>query len=183
MLCEASDVELIYDHVLHRDVRVRFGAPVKIVPDDACFEEMPHADLFAPDALPGHRLGVNVEQDVVLVEDQASLGFVRPVEAEGILKILDIEAEDEHGVDVADPVFLGKRYDRVGFGLLAVEEKQLAGGRAARMDREIHGIRIYDPAVGIVVSGQDKCAVHLIQSGTNVISGYILYRRQLLFCI
>ena len=124
--CEAPDVELIDHQVLDGGAKLGSHAPVEVI----FYDPGPVAvllDLFAPGALAGDGFGIGVDEDVVPAEEKSLFRGVRAVQPEGVLEFLNVEAEDDHGEDVADPVAVRDGEDRVGILFLPVIEKDLAG--------------------------------------------------------
>ena len=155
MLCEAADMDLVDDQILHREQRIFVGPPVKIVADDPCFVKILIPRLFAPDALPGDRFGIGVEQDPAFVKCKSLLRVVRTVDAVGVFKLFNIKIEDDHCVDVADAVGFRKFECCKWHIRLPSEQQQLHARRSVRMDREVHG------------SGERSGPVQLVETGTD----------------
>ena len=120
MLRKAPHMELIDNQIAHLIKGIRRVSPVKIILDHPGVVEAVPLLALSPDALSGHRPGVRVEKHVFLIEKQALLRIPGAVQPVGVLELLDIQAEDNHGIDLANPVMSWKFQDRVGLFLFPV---------------------------------------------------------------
>ena len=75
---------------------------------------------------------------MAFVKQKPFCRVIGPVHPVGILKLLYIQPEHDHGIYVADPVVFRKRQHRIGFRLFPVIKKELAGYCPVGMDRKIH---------------------------------------------
>ena len=62
-----------------------------------------------PDPLAGHSPCIRIQKDGIPAEDQALFRQMGAFDPVSIFKILDIQAENDHGIHVADLVFVWKR--------------------------------------------------------------------------
>ena len=97
--------------------------------------------MLSPDALSCHRPGIGVQKDGVFIKAQPLLRLPGPVDAVGIFKRADIQAENDHGVHVPHPVFLRKGQHRIRLLLPSVKQKQLAARPLMGMHGKIHALR------------------------------------------
>ena len=143
-------MKFINHQILHGDPGICFQAPVKVVPDDPGLIEGAGRVQGTPYTLAGDGPGIDIQQDIFPAEAKPFFwipGTVRPV---GVLKFLDIQIEDHHGIDIADPVAVRERQDSVGFPFGPVEEQQLHAGGSLGPDGEIHAV------------GEDRCPIDFI---------------------
>ena len=138
VFCVAPDMKLIDDKVAEFPVRLRHIAPVKGILHYAGVVGM--FPVGAPDTLSGDRFGVGIEKNFGFVEKQAFFGVIGAVYTVGVLKIFDIQAVDDHGVNVPDLVGLreGDHCERLLLGV--VEEQQFAGSAARGVDGEVYAV-------------------------------------------
>ena len=97
--------------------------------------------MLSPDALARHRPGIGVQKDGVFIKAQPLLRLPRSVDAVGVFKFPDIQAENDHGVYISHPVLLRKRQHRIGFLLFPVKKQKLAARPLMGMHGEIHTLR------------------------------------------
>jgi len=133
---ESAHMKLIDDQVLHRDLGIGAVAPVKIIGDDTGLVVAVHERTFAPLALAGHCFGIRVNQETGRIKQKAAAGVISAIDTEGIFEFLNIEAKDDHGVDIADAVIIRIRNNSKGLALLAVKKDQGNGGRILRVNGE-----------------------------------------------
>ena len=135
VLREAAHVQLVDHQVLKRHVPVAEARPVKSVAHHARAVGAGEA-LGAPDALARDGPGVGVQEAAGLVEEQAAGRVVRPVHPVGVLRVLDVQPEDDHGEGVADAAVLREGEDGIGLRLAPAEEAELAARRVQGLDGE-----------------------------------------------
>ena len=160
-------MELINHQILHGDPGICLQAPVKVVPDDPGLIEGAGRVQGAPYTLAGDSPGIDIQQYILPAEAKPVLrvpGTVRPV---GVLKFLDIQIEDHHGIDIADPVAVRERQDSVGFPFGPVEEQQLHAGGSFGPDGKIHAV------------GEDGGAVDFIYARTDIETVDVIQRKQI----
>ena len=117
----------------------------------------------APFALAGDRLGIGVKKVLALVKDLACLRLIGAIHPVGVLKLLDVQLEDDHGVHVADPAALGEGEDREGLRLLPVEQQQLDRAGPVGVDGEIYAAGNGCGAVNLIEAGAHGEAVYIVQ--------------------
>ena len=163
VLGEAPDVEFVDHQVLHGDKRGLQVAPVKVVLHYPGLVVLPPGGAAAPLALTGDGLGVGVQEVLAFVKDFALFRLIGSVYPVGVLKILNVQLEDDHGVDVADAVVLGEGQHGEGRLLLPVKQQQLNGGGPVGVDREIHAAGDGGGPVDLIKPGTDGKAVDIVQ--------------------
>ena len=131
-------------------------SPVKITPYDPGTIAVFLVVFSSPAALSGDCVGVGIQKNPCLIKNKPARGIVRAVQPIGILKLLDVQTKDNHGIDKTDPVSIRKRQDSKRLLCLPVEEKQLAGRRLLGLDRKINSPRNYG-----CTRGEEKSGAHL----------------------
>lgn len=119
--------------------------------------------LTSPDALSGDRLGVGIEEDILLIEEKSFRWIIRSVDPVGILELLDIQPEHDHRIDAANPVFFREGDGRVRHILFSVEEEQLHSCPLLGFDRKVDAIRKYASPHQFIVARPYLKAIHLVQ--------------------
>ena len=163
MLCEPAHMHLIDHQILHGDLRKGLRAPVEVVLDHPGLIKHVFFLRHPPDALAGDCLCVNVQKDVLFIEKKALFLVIGAVQPVCIFKILDIQAEYNHGIYVADAVVLRKGDGRIGRVFCPVEQEKLTGNGSGGVDGEI------DPA------GDRHGPVELIESGPDLEAGDLVH--------
>ena len=135
---EAPDVELVDEQILRGDQGLAGVPPVEVVLDYAGLVVLAPGGGVAPAALAGDGPGVGVQKVLVAVEDLPLLRLVGTVHPVGVLKGLNVQLEDDHGVDVADAVVLGEGQHGVGLLGVPLKQQQLDGGGPVGVDGEVH---------------------------------------------
>ena len=138
-------MHLIDGQIPERNLQGFVALPVIILPDDLppVRESISVRRSVSPDTLPRDRLRVRVQQNPCFIKAQSSLRVIDTVEAVPVFHRLDLNAENHHGVDIADPELLRKRNLREGLPLSAMVEHQCTPGCLLGKDTEIHTI-IFD---------------------------------------
>ena len=163
VLGKAPDMELVDDQVLHGNQRLGHIFPVEVVLDHPGLVVLALGGGGPPPALAGDRFGVGVQQILAPVEDQPTLGIVRAVYPVGVLKLLNVQLEHDHGVDIADAVVGGEGEDGKGLVLFPVEEEQLDGAGPVGVDGEVDAAGNGGGAVAVVEAGPDIEAGDVVQ--------------------
>ena len=101
-------MELIDHQVLHGDQGEAGIPPVKVVLHYPGLVVLAPGGGVAPPALARHRPGIGVQQVLGLVEKLPLFRLIGAVHPVGVLELLNIQLEDDHGVHVADAVMLGE---------------------------------------------------------------------------
>ena len=162
-LGEAPDVEFVDNQVLHGQEGLVIAPPVEVVLDHPGLVVLTaRGGLDAPLALAGDCLGVGVQQIAASVEKQALGGVVGALHPVGVLKLVDVQLEDDHRVDIADPVVFGEGNHGVGLVRLPVEEEQRDGLRALGVDGEVDAAGDGGGAVNLIEAGADIEPVHMV---------------------
>ena len=60
--------------------------------------------MGSPDTLARNSLGIRIQNNLVLVEDHALLCIIGAVESVCILKVFDIDIENDHGPNITNTV-------------------------------------------------------------------------------
>ena len=162
VLGEAPDVELVNDEVLGGDEGLVQLAPVEVILHHPGLVVLAVGGGLAPVALAGDRFGVGVQQVAAFVEDKAPFRLIGPIHPVGVLKLLDVQLEHDHGVHISDAVVVGEGEDGEGLVLLPVEEQQLHPGGPVGVDGEIYPAGDGGSAVGVVKAGADIKAVDVV---------------------
>ena len=136
---KAPHMQLVDDQVAQLPPGLRHTPPVKHIPHHPGMVML--FLMLSPDALARHRPGIGVQKDGVFIKAQPLLRLPRPVDAVGIFKFPDIQAENDHGVHIPNPVFLRKGQHRIRFFLAPVKKQQLAACPLMSMHGEIHALR------------------------------------------
>ena len=135
---KAPDMKLVNHQVLHGNQRPGHVAPVEVVLDHPGLVMLVHGGLNPPLALARHRPGVGVQQVFRLIENNAPGGVSGTVYPEGILELLDVQLEHDHGVHISDAVTLREGENGVRLRLLPPEEQKLNGGGPVGVNREVY---------------------------------------------
>ena len=135
---KAPDVELVDDKVLHGDQGRTGVLPVKVVLHHPGPVVLAVGRGLSPPALPGHRLGIGVQQVTAFVENQPPFRLIGTVHPVGVLKLLDVQLKHDHGVHIADAVALGKGQRREGLRLPPAKQQQLNRAGIVGVHREVH---------------------------------------------
>ena len=138
VLCKAPDVEFIDDEILHGNQGRPGGLPVKVVLHHSGPVVLAVGRGLSPLALSCHRLGIGVQQIAVFVKNQSLFRLVGTVHPVGILKLLDIQLEHNHGIYVANAVVPGKGQHRKGVRRSPVKQQQLNRGRSPGVHGKVH---------------------------------------------
>ncbi len=173
---EAPDVEFVNDQVFHGNEGPGEVAPVEVVLHHPGFVVLAGAVLHAPLALARYRPGIGVQKVLGLVEDQAFLRVPGAVHPEGVLELLDVQLEDDHGIHVPDAVPLWEGENGVGLGFPPVEEQKFNGGGAVGVDREVHAAGDSGGAVDFVKAWPHVETVQMVH-GNQVDGAGQSYRR------
>ena len=139
MAGKAPDMQLINDQIAQLPPGLGHAPPVEHIPYHSGMIML--FLMLSPDALSRHRPGIRVQQDGVFIKAQPLLRLPRPVDAVGIFKFTDIQAEDDHGIHISHPVLLRERQHRIGFLLSPVKKQKLAARPLMGMHGEIHALR------------------------------------------
>ena len=145
---KSAHVHFVNHHVLKRHVCVLEIAPIEHIFDHTRMVGAVLGRTHAPAALAGHSACIRVEQEFLLVEQQAACRVIRAVHAVGVFKLGDVEIEHDHRPRIADAELLGKRQHGIGLLLRAAEQTELAACRADRVNGEADAARHDDRAVG-----------------------------------
>ena len=94
--------------------------------------------LASPLALTGDCAGVRIEQDLCLVEAEPFFFIIGTVQPVGVLELLHVQTEHDHGVDEADLIVIRKFQGGERFLRFPVEEEQFAGRRPVGLDGKVH---------------------------------------------
>ena len=139
---KTSYMHLIDDEVLHGEFQGLVALPVIILMDDLSAVNVGRSRFSAlsPDAPPGNRFRVGVQDHPALVKAQPSRRVVDAVKPVTVLGGLDRNAEHHHCIDIADPELLRKRYFRKGLLFTAAVEHQSAGDRLLGKNAEIDDV-------------------------------------------
>ncbi len=153
---EPPHMHLIYDQVFHRNQRSRLCAPVKVVLHNSGLIKAPLLVFRSPYALPCNCLCINVEQDPVFITQKTLRRVIRPIQPVSILKLRNMQPEDNHRIHVADTVVIRKFKHGIRLVFHSPEQEKLTGCRPAGMYGKIHPYR------------NRHCSVKLIHSGSDV---------------
>ena len=164
---EAPDMKLVNHQILHGDQGPGHVAPVEVVLHHPGPVVLVHDGLHAPLALSRHRPGVRVQEVAGLVENQALLHVPGAVHPEGVLELLNVQLEYNHGVHVSDAVAVREGQDGVGLLLPPLEEQQLDGGGSVGMDRKVHA------------AGDGGGAVDLVKARPHVEPVYVVHGNEM----
>ena len=164
MLRKPPHMHLIDDQVFHGNQGLSGIFPVEIVLHHSCPVNIPFHLRYAPQPLSRHCLGIDIQKCIILVEQKPFLRIIWPIHPVGILKVMYIQSEYDHGIYFPDLIILRKLQHGIGLRLHTLEQKQFAGRSAVRVHRKIH------PAW--------NCGgpVHLIHAGPNLKSVNHIHR-------
>ena len=95
----------------------------------------------SPDILTGDCTCIRIQQNLVFVKQQPGTRIARAVDPIGVLKLLDVQIENNHGVYIADLIRLRKRKRGVRCFFAAVEQEQLTGCSAMCVDCKVDTTR------------------------------------------
>ena len=98
------------------------------------------ASTLSPAALAGYHSCVRIQEHGFLIKNHSffrRIGSTHPI---GVLKLFNVKSEYNHGVDVADFVFLREGQHRIGLLLSLIIEQQFAGGSKMGMHGKAHPI-------------------------------------------
>ena len=131
-------MELVDDKVLHGDQGRTGVLPVKVILHHPGPVVLAVGRGLSPPALPSHRFGIGVQQVTAFVENQPPFRLIGTVHPVGVLELLDIQFEHDHGVHIADAVALGKGQRREGLRLSPAKQQQLNRAGIVGVHREVH---------------------------------------------
>ena len=140
-LGESAHMEFVDHQVFHGDRFASLQPPVEVVLYHAGAVAVLGIVCAAPAALAGHGPGIGIQQDLGLIEAEPFFLVIGSVQPVGVLEFFHVQAEDDHGIDEADPVIIRKLQRGIGLFRLPVEEEQFAGSGSVGLDREIHAAR------------------------------------------
>ncbi len=139
---KVAHVHLIHDEVVHGCLQWHIALPVKVVEHHSSpilVQTVP-VGLLSPHITPHDEFCIRIQQNLRLVEPVALLRTERPIHAEAIFYVLEIQVEHDHREHIAQPELLEERYLHKGLLLVIVEQHQGAIGGIARVYREIHHV-------------------------------------------
>ncbi len=109
------------------------------------------------------------------IEQEPVLRLIGPVYLVGILEILDIQPEDDHGVHVPDFIGLRKGKPGIGGGSVPVEEEQGAGSPVMGVDGEVHAHGKRHGPVHVKEAGTDGKALDFVHGRQGCIQGRVIF--------
>ena len=151
VFCKPADMQLIDDQILRHKPGIPIPSPVKHGSDHSSLIE---SLIFrTPIALSRHGHGIDIQKGLFLFKPQSLFRIPGPVQTVGILKIFDIQAEDNHGPDLPDAAVLREGNSRIRpfFPRPVQQERYLR--RGCRMDCEVHAAPHHMGAVGAEITG------------------------------
>ena len=157
-------MEFVDDQIFHGNGLAPLQPPVKVVLYDPGAVAVLCVILASPLALTGDCAGVRIEQDLCLVEAEPFFFIIGTVQPVGVLELLHVQTEHDHGVDEADLIVIRKFQGGERFLRFPVEEEQFAGRRPVGLDGKVHPAR------------NDGGAEETEKSGAHLESGDIIQR-------
>ena len=97
---KSADMKFIDHQIAHISGGLRHLTPVKSIFDNPC--SIVSCYFLAPGALSGHCPGIGIQENLLPVKEQSFLRIIWSVHPVGILKVFNIETEDQHGIHVTD---------------------------------------------------------------------------------
>ena len=166
---KAPDMELINDQILNRPDRIHMVSPVKIIDHHSGPVFMILIGPFPPDALTRNRPRIRIQKRFGLIKNQAifrRIGAIYPV---SILKIADIQAKYNHGINASDPVVFRKRQHCIGLFFPSVVQKKLHARRFQGRNCKVHALP------------ERRCPVDSIKTGSYLITVDFIQRYEMFF--
>ena len=173
MVGEAAHMELIDDQVAHGAGGLRRIAPVEAVLDDTGV--VTAALAVAPDPLAGDEAGVRIQEHGMGIEQKPVLRLIGPVYLVGILEILNVQPEDDHGIHIPYLIGLRKGQPRIRGGSVPVEEEQGTGGPVMGVDGEVHAHGERHGPVHVKEAGTDGKALDFVHGRQGRIQGRVIF--------
>ena len=164
IFCKTSYMKLIDNIILYGDERLLTVAPVKVISHHTGFVQTVRLvnPADAPFALAGNSLCIRVENIFAFIKYQPFFRIVRAIQAVSIFEFVYLQAENNHGKDIPDPIVFRKRNTDERPEGFSVEKHKLTGCGVVRGKSEINA------------AGQGRSAVNLIKSGPYFISPDII---------
>ena len=137
VLCKSSHMHFIDNQILQGSLKLPVLSPVKIILHDSCVIHEISAALrtLSPVPLSRYSPGVWIQQNIVFVKKQPFLLIIGAVKLKCILKLLNVQAEYQHGVCVSYSIGVRKSQPRIWFLLLGAEKQQ----GTARSSERVNG--------------------------------------------
>ena len=110
-----------------------------------------------------HCAGIGIQKNLAAVKQMAVFRIVGAVYPVCIFKILDVQSEHDHGIDVTDLIGLRKRQNRIGFLRPPAKQKQFTRRSVMRMNRKID------------TAWQCHCAIDIKHARAHRISGNLTH--------
>ena len=132
-------MQLVDDQVVGRYFQRLVARPVVVLPNDLAPVRKGIVGIRgdAPYGPAGDGSGVGVQQHAALIVEQALPGVVRSVKAIPVFDAFNVQSEDHHGVDIADPERIREWDLHEGLRLPVTVQHEGTGGRLPRKDAEI----------------------------------------------
>ena len=155
---KAAHMHFINNQILHRNVRRLHVLPIEVRGDNAAAIAAGNR-LGSPLGLTGHSACIRIQNDIIRIKQHAARRIVRAVYAVRILKLSNIQAENNHRVDISHPIFLRKWKNSKRFLCPAIKQQQRNTRRAHRRYGKIHTVRQFIGAIlqAIALTGVISC--------------------------
>ena len=102
-------MQLIDNQILNRSDRIHMIPPVKIIDHYSGPVPMILIRLFSPYALSGNCSCIGIQKWLRFVINKTLFRSIWTIHPVSVLKIINIQSKNDHGIDTTDPVMLRKR--------------------------------------------------------------------------
>ena len=109
ILRKSPDMKLIDNQILNRSDRIHMIPPVKIIDHYSGPVPMILIRLFSPYALSGNCSCIGIQKWLCFVINKTLFRSIWTIHPVSVLKIINIQSKNDHGIDTTDPVMLRKR--------------------------------------------------------------------------
>src|SRR3954469_16693835 len=141
---ESAHVHLVEHELLDGMLELAVLFPIEVVESEAramLVDAIPQRRL-PPDVASGNGVRVGIAKDLRSVEAMAVCRVPRSGDAEAVLDLLVIEAEHDHGEDVAGAELIRERDLDHRLGFATAEQDKRATGGSARKDGKVDAERL-----------------------------------------